>query len=116
MLTFFICGTQLNIWPCKSVCLSQILSHFFYFIKEVIDVDELDEGNISAAEENKTNNRRLSWAVPHSDLTNTNTYTATDTMNTEPNIEPNMKRNIKPNIEPKIEPNIETHYWTKYWT
>ena len=33
-----------------SVCLSQILSRIFhYIIEEVIEVDELDEGNISAA-------------------------------------------------------------------
>ena len=74
---------------------------------EVIDLDELDEGNISVAAENKTNSDRLSWAVPHSDLTDTDTYTAIDTMNFEPNIEPNVKLNIKPNIEPNSEPNIE---------
>ena len=76
-----------------------------YIIIEVIDVDELDKGNISAAE-NKTNNGRLSWAVPHSDLTNTDTYIATDIMNIEHNIEHNIKPNIKPNTEPNIEPNI----------
>ena len=74
---------------------------------EVIDVDELDEGNISAAAENKTNNGRLSWTVPHWDLTATDTYKATDSMNIEPIIEPNNKQNIKTNIEPKIEPNID---------
>ena len=33
-----------------------------YIVIEVIDVDELDKGNISAAAEKKTNNGRLSLA------------------------------------------------------
>ena len=39
-------------------------------------------------QENKGNNKRLNWAVPYSDLTNTDTdtYIATDTMNSGPNI------------------------------
>ena len=59
-------------------------------------MDELDEGNISAAAENKTNNGRLSWTVPHWDLTATDTYKATDSMNIEPIIEPNNKQNTSP--------------------
>ena len=43
----FSCGAQLNIWPCMSVCL--FVPIFFYIIEEVIEVDELDDGNISAA-------------------------------------------------------------------
>ena len=31
-----------------------------YIVEEVIEVDELDEGNISAASANKTNNEMLS--------------------------------------------------------
>ena len=30
---------------------------------EVIEVNELDEGNISATAENKTNNGKLSWVT-----------------------------------------------------
>ena len=33
-------------------------------------MDEIDKANISATTENKTNNRRLSGAMPHSDLKN----------------------------------------------
>ena len=62
-----------------------------YVVIEVIDVDELDKGNLTAAVENKTDNGRLSSAVPQSDLTDTDTWTATDTMNIETNIEPNIK-------------------------
>ena len=38
---------------CVSVCLSvpNFVPNFFYIIEEVIEVDELDEGNISAAAE-----------------------------------------------------------------
>ena len=73
-----------------------------YIVIEVIDLDELNEGNISAAAENNTNNGRLSWAVPHSHLKDTDNFTATDTMNIEPNIEHNIKPNIKLNIN--VEP------------
>ena len=37
-----------------------------YIVEEVIEVDELNEGNLYAA--NKTNTERLRGGVPHSDL------------------------------------------------
>ena len=45
----FLVAKQLNIWTCMSVCLS--VSNFSYIVREVNEVDELDKGNISAAEE-----------------------------------------------------------------
>ena len=62
-------------FACQSVCLSvcrsvpNFVANFFYIFEEVNEMDELDEGNISAAAGNKINNRWLSLAVPHSDLT-----------------------------------------------
>ena len=41
------------LFVCLSVCLSKFYPQFFYIIEEVIEVDELDEGNIYAAEGNK---------------------------------------------------------------
>ena len=43
----FLVAKQLNIWPRMSVCLS--VPNFSYIVKEVNEVDELDEGNISDA-------------------------------------------------------------------
>ena len=53
---------------CLSVCLSvpNFVPIFFYIIEEVIEVDELDEGNMQ--QENKIYYGWLSWAVPHLDL------------------------------------------------
>ena len=39
----------------------------FYIAEEVIEVDELNEGNLLAAAGKNINNERLSWAVPHSE-------------------------------------------------
>ena len=64
-------------FACQSVCLSvcrsvpNFVANFFYIFEEVNEMDELDEGNISAAAGNKINNRWLSLAVPHSDLSTT---------------------------------------------
>ena len=46
---------------------------FFYIIEEVIEVDELDEGNMQ--QENKIYYGWLSWAVPHLDLFKMTKYT-----------------------------------------
>ena len=70
-----------------SICLS-VMSHFLglWLVKNIIvievEVDELHEGKIlsrpstsmtisAVAQENKKNNERLSWAVPHSEINQT---------------------------------------------
>ena len=45
----FLVAEQLNIWPCLSVPVPNFLPNFSYIVKEVLEIDELNEGNISAA-------------------------------------------------------------------
>ena len=84
------------------------MSHFLigergecYIVEEVIEVDELDKGNLSAAlgKQDKELKAELSYATLGF---LSNQIKSNIVPNNKPSIEPNIELNIEPNIEPNI--------------
>ena len=72
-----------------------------YMVEEVIEGDELDEWKYLLQQENKTNDKRLSWAVPHLDLTFADTNTDGDI---EHNIDPILNTIFNPILNQILNP------------